>query len=325
ARPADAIVAELATPPANCGRGARAARTDDATPLPPGDLVVLQSPDAAIDVDDRAQARPALVVAGAARVTMIRGDGTVLADVEAGDPSGKEATVPVPPETALIAVQSDGQLDVVEGMAGWHEQARVAALGTHVALGAGCTLAVDAPRAAPQLGWMTAADVVRDATSVTTRFERAPRTLVVVVAEAAGESLEGIELSLRGAARARQRDGTPRPPTIVMAGAYTALVYPLAASRKPAPAAVTVRGSGDRRLAGVLAGATTVEETARLLAERGVTAVAGRVLAAEGAGCRVRWEEPKGTRGVQAPADALKTSRAGRKTTTTKGGTNGRR
>jgi hypothetical protein len=341
----------------------RDARRAEAEPqhLASGDLVVLTMPDAARDVDERASARPVLAVTGGARVTMVRGDGAVLIDTVAGaDPNARATELPVPPGTAVVGVQSDGRLDVVDGLAGWHEQARVASLGSHLALGTGCTLTIEAARAARQVGWMAAADVVRDAAAVTTRFDRSVRTVVVIVGDAEGDRLDGIALTLRGAERVKERDGTPRPPTVVLAGAYAALVYAVDPGEE-GPVLVGVRAGGDYRIAGVLAGLEPVDHVARLLAERGITAVAGRMLAGTGAGCVVRWiapdvpvapptgatpgaalaRAPRGARkgatkagrtaatktskgAVQAPADSLPA--ADRKPTTPSGGRgNGRR
>jgi hypothetical protein len=92
-----------------------------------------------------------------------------------------------------------------------------------------------------------------------------------------------------------------------------------------------VRPGGDYRVAGVLAGTEPVEQLAPLIAERGVTAVAGRILAGSGGGCVVRWAAPAAAdvprRGgrkapakapAKAPTDALPS--ATRKSTTPSGG-----
>lgn len=305
----DAVVGGLAAAPTDVRGARRTARARAAQQEPQrlsaGDLVVLTMPDAALDVDDRADARPALAIAGGARVTMVRGDGTVLLDtVVAGDASRRATEVRVPAGTAVVGVQADGQLDVVEGLAGWHEQSRVAAVGSHLALGTGCTLAIEAARAAPQVGWTTAADAVRGAATVSTRFDRSVRTVVVVVADAGGDRLEELELSLRGATRVKERDGTARAPAVVLVGGLAALVYAVDPG-EDGPVLVSVRAGGDRRIAGVLAGMEPVDHVARLIAERGIGAVAGRLLAGSGAGCTVRW--------VAEPGPAVPPSRGVRK------------
>ncbi len=81
-----------------------------------GDVVVLHQVDHAIDVGAR---RPALAIDGSARVVMMRGDGLVLAD------DTVQGSLPVPPGTAYAAVQADGIVDVVDGLAGWHTRSRV--------------------------------------------------------------------------------------------------------------------------------------------------------------------------------------------------------
>jgi hypothetical protein len=294
----DAVVGGLAAAAGKRGtRAARVAADDAGQLLAPGDLVALTLPDASVDVEDGQRPRPTLAIDGAARVTMLRGDGFVLADAVAA------RAVPVPAGTALVAVQAGGTLDVADGLAGWHEQTRVAALGTHAALAAGCVLAIEAPGTAPQVGWLPASEAVRDAAAVTTRFDRSVRTVVVVLAEADPTRLDGVQLDLLGAERALGADRRPLAPTVVLAGTRAAVVYAVDPG-DDGPVQVRVAAGGDWRVVGVLAGLMGVDEVARVIAERGVAAVAGRLLAAAGDGCRVRWVAPNAPPPPHAPRGA---------------------
>ena len=215
-------------PAATAVAGLAGARTAaSATPLRPGDVVVLQAPDHAIDTDVAASRRPRLVVDGAAaRVTTVRGDGVVLADrVQAG------AAV-VEPGAALVVVQAGGAVVPDEGVAGWHSRGHVVSVGTGTALGAGCVLTLDNLAAAPGVSWSPAGDTVRGADTVLTSFGgfgagRPARCVVLVVESADPEHVESMGLSLLGAVRSRDADGAPREPVLVVNGNQVAAVYPV--------------------------------------------------------------------------------------------------
>jgi hypothetical protein len=263
-----------------------AAAAATAPTLAPGDLLVMSLPDASVDVS--AQARPVLSVDGEARVTMLKGNGTVVLD---GVRSG---VVSVPPGVALLAVQSGTPADpsgAAGGLLGWHAAGRIASLGSHAAAGAGCVLTMDAPGAGVGVRWATAADVIAGAGAVATRFTQPARTLVLVLADDEPTRAEGPELELIGAARAKRADGSPEPPTVVLRGGEAAMIYALDGAGKQ-PFTVRVRTGGDWRLAGVLAGALTADQAAQLLSARGAQVLASRLLASTGSGCRVGWQQP---------------------------------
>ena len=275
----DSVVGGLSLQPKRRGRKAPGVPAA----LAAGDVAVLLLPDAAIDV--AAEARPAVAVAGSARVAMLRGDGAVLRDVLIADGSAT-----VPPGTALVGVQAGASPALREGLAGWHAGARVAVLGASAALGAGCVITVDSVRHA-RPGWSAAAEVVAGAGTVGTAFSEFVRTVVVVLADADPQRLDAPALELLGARRATLPDGRERPPVVVLRGSEAALIYAVQPDRKQ-PVAVRVRTGGDWRLAGVLGSQDAPDVVGRLLAERGPLAVIQRVLAVEAGSASVTWQEP---------------------------------
>jgi hypothetical protein len=253
----------------------------DAQRIGSGDVVVLNLPDHAVDVGDR---RPALRIAGSARLTVVRGDGGVLIDdVVTGETS-------IPAGASLVVVQADGSVDV-EGLAGWHHRSRVSALGSHAAIGAGCVIVVESQTSGPGIGWSTAHDVVLGAGAVLTRFSRPVRTIAIVVEQTTPERIEGLALELAGADRVTGTDGAPLAPTVVLAGTQAVLIYAVEPDGEDG-VAVRVRAGGDWHVAGVLGGSESVDTVAHVIAERGVLAAAGRVLATTGDGCQISWQQP---------------------------------
>ena len=262
-------------------RAAARART-----LGAGDIVVLTMPDASVDTAGR---RPSLAVDGPARVVLLRGDGEVVADGAAA------ATVQVPPGTALAAVQADGTVDVGDGLAGWHVRSRLAALGSHAALGPGCVLTADGIPGVSGVRWATAAELLSGAAAVRTRFSRAVRTVALVVEAAVPDRLDGLDLELSGARRARGTDGRDLPPTVVLGGGQAVLVFAVEPEGRPGeppvPVVVRVVAGGQWQVTGVLGGEVDTATLVGVLTRRGVVAAAGRLLAGTGRGCRVSWQD----------------------------------
>ncbi|MEX2282228.1 MAG: DUF6603 domain-containing protein [Gemmatimonadota bacterium] len=264
-----------------------------------GDLVVMTLPDAALDIDETM--RPAVAVDGTARVAMLRGDGSVAFDEIVADGSAI-----VPPGVALIGVQSGGSNQLQDGLSGWHASARIAALGSHAALGAGCILTVDAAGAGRGLGWSAANEIVADAGAVTTHFADDVRTIVVVLAGADPQRLDNLGLELLHARRALSANGAARKPTVVLRGSEAALIYAVEPDGT-GPVTVRVRSGGDWRLAGVLGGMIGVDAVAPVLSERGPLAVVRRILAVDAGTARASWQPPTQV--------APKTRKASKKTT----------
>ncbi|HEX6064906.1 MAG TPA: DUF6603 domain-containing protein, partial [Longimicrobiales bacterium] len=281
----DAMVAGLGTNTRSRGR----AKAAGGPAIRPGDLIVMRMPDAAIDVD--AQNRPALAIGGTARVVMLKGNGTVATDTSVAD-----SNVTVPPGVAVIGVQAGGNSQSQDGLAGWHASARIAALGADAALAAGCVLTIEAADAGQGIGWAAAAEVVANAGAVNTHFTNPVRTVAVILADADPQRLDGLQMELLGARRAKQADGSPRPPTVVLRGSEAALIFAIEPERR---ATVTVRvvAGGDWRLAGVMGGNGTVESVARVMLQNGPLAIVRRILTADTGPGTVTWQPASPTRG----------------------------
>ena len=274
-----------------------------------GDLVVIASPDASVDLDTRS--RPTLQVSGQARVTMVEADGTVLLDATVRD------RVIVPPKTAMIGVQAGGSVAVEDGLLrGWHARTRVARLSARLAVAPGCALVMEGAVVEGSASWMEARTAIADASAITTRFAATVRTVVVVLTGASEPNLDGLTLLLSGATRATDRNGAPRAPSVVMRGTECALVYEVIPERAATTVSVRVRPGGQWQLAGVLGSDVDANTIAQSIALRGVVACAGRLLmAADGRPIAVEWVPAKKVP-VGAAAAAAK-----RKSTSRRGGT----
>jgi len=290
------LVSGLAGPapaPARPGRGSRrgrpqrqpaAAPTSDAAgqALRCGDLVVLHLPDAAIDVAP--EPRPTLRITGRGRVTMISGRG-IGQDADLAD-----AGVPVPAGTDVVVVHADGSAAAPDGLPGWHSRSRVARIGTHAAVGAGCSIIADAVGGSPVLAWGAAAEVVSGAARITTRFTTPVTTVAIALAGGQPASLDPTSLHLLGASVATDAKGAELAPTAVSLGPVSVLVYPVVPDPDAAAVQVAVSPGSAWTLAGVFGGTTGVAETAELLARRGLSGVGARLLATAGPGVRIAWE-----------------------------------
>jgi len=268
-------------------KSAGVAKAVDETPtLGSGDIVALQLPDHAADLSE---ARPVLDLHGTARLVCLRGDGTVLRDDVA---SGAQL---VPAGSELVVVQADGSLDTLDGLAGWHTRARVAAVGSGTGIAAGCVLDVEQPDVHRGVTWTTAGDLVRGALAVTTRFSR-PVTVVAVVVEVDDpERVGDLGLELVGASRVNS-GGVPVEATLLVNGTQSIAVYPVQPDPQGPGVTVRVTAGGGWRVTGILGGSGTVSETVATLRRHGVVAATGRLLAVTGAGCRPEWVpavEPK--------------------------------
>jgi len=287
-------------------RSSRAARADaTGSRLRPGDLVVLRSPDAQIDVDpDR---RPSLAVDGSARVVTITGR------LVTGDRVVSGSSVEVPVGTTLVAAHADGSATAAgpgadggtsgtASSAGWTSRSRLARLGSHVGLGAGCTLSVDAAggtfQDAAATGWCDADELVASAREVVTRFAGPVGIVAVALTGQEPVTPTPADIDLVGATPALDADGQPKPPVAVVLGSTTVLVHAVVTDREQRAAGgvrVVVRSGGTWQVTGVLAapdgdgGHTAYAER---LARDGLEAVVARVLATEGDGAELTWTDP---------------------------------
>lgn len=277
-----------------------------------GDVVVLQAPDALIDTDSSAGARPALHVTGRARVVLLQGSGSVLLD---GDVEDNDVAIPA--GTALIAVQADGRVDGGDGLAGWHARSRVVRLGSHNAVGDGCVITVDGARsAAGGLSWLDAGELVAGAAAIVTRFAVPVRTLAIALTGDDDVRLDPLALELGGARLATTADGKALDPIVVHIGATSVLVYSIVAAddgNVASPVVVRVRSGSDWAVTAVLGGTSDPEDLATLIARRGLVALGAKLLATDGPGSMLTWRQPKGDTVDAAKKSVASAERGGRR------------
>ena len=262
---------------------------DDSGPsrLPTGDLVVLQSPDAHIDV---AAQRPSLAVDGRARVVMLTAHGVVH------DDDAVDTTVIVPPETTLIAVQSDGDADALDGLSGWHDRSRIGLVASRAGVAAGCTIVVDGQGADAGIGWTTAGALTTGADEIHTRFSRTMRTVAVALTGAVGTDVERTHIDIIGGRLATERDGTTRRPAVVTLATTSVLVYDVVPDRGADAMTVAVTPGSDWSVTAVLGAGGPNEprvaatELAERLARRGIEAQTAQLTVMQGPGCTVTWQ-----------------------------------
>jgi hypothetical protein len=266
-----------------------------------GDVVVLQLPDAAFDID--ADRRPSVAISGRARVTAVLGR-TVLADTVVTD-----QPFVVPRLTSHVAVQADGVLTPTDGYAGWHARSRVARVGTQAAVAAGCVLSVDAAGSRPVMEWDTAGAVVHEATEVRTVFATPASTVLVALTGTASRSVVPSRLTLAGARLATDSSGADLPPTAVTLGTTSVLLYRTVPDPDATSMTVTVTAGGGWAVSGVAATDDAVADAVALVARHQLSGVIGKVLATSGPGCSVEW--------VAAPTTGPRRNRSGARATST--------
>ena len=259
-----------------------------------GELAVLQLPNAEADLD--ADRRPLLVPGGTgARAVGLAPGGGVLLDT-ATPPSGAELTVPQGTERLAVVATGTG---IAPGLAGWHSGQSLPYVGWSTVLGAGVVVTSEGGVAERDVGpvptgWVQAAELVAGATLVSTRFATAVSLVVVAVDDPAGQlageagtESRGLALGLSGATRRGSASGEALPPTALVTGGRTFLVYEV--DQAEAAATVTVASGDGWRLAGVLGATASVAEVAGRLARDGLdTSVAPLVVGTEGS-LRVGW------------------------------------
>lgn len=253
-----------------------------------GDLLVLQCPDSAIDVDP--ERRPSLAVTGRARVTVILGR-TVMVDDDVIDGS-----VSIPFGATHIGIQADGDADPTGGLAGWHDRSRVARIGSQSAIAAGCVLSVDAAGGGSVLQWDSAGAVVHHAREVTTRFSRPVTTVAVALTGSAPTSLAPTQLNLVGARVATDRSGAERLPVAVTLGDTSVLVYAVVPDEGATSISVVVSAGADWVVSGVVGTTDAPQDLARLIARQRLAGVTAKLLALAGPGCQAQWQPVPKTR-----------------------------
>ena len=264
-------------------RATRASRDTTGVPsgVRAGDVVVLQFPDSAIDVD-RVN-RPSLGVSGKARVTATLG-GTVLLDAEVAD-----AAVDVPLGATHLTVHAGGTVSPTDGLAGWHDRARVACIGSLAALASGCTISVDAAAGGPVMQWETAGAFAASARQVTTRFPSPVTCIAVSLTGGGAASLTPMQLHLSGAQVASDVAGVAVPPVAVTLGDACVLIYEVVPDDGASAVTVIVTKGAEWAVSGVAGAAIPATDLARRIARQGMSGVVAKVLAVPSADCTVTF------------------------------------
>jgi len=273
--------------------------------LRPGEIAVLQLPNAAFD-SDPGQPRPQLVVnGGPARVVSLAHGGAVLADEPSSD-SG--VTVPRGTERLVVLSGSSGGGDS-GGVPGWHSGQQLAYVGWSTALAPGACVhaegtSVRRVRDRFRTGWVPGAELIDAATLVTTRFVDPLVAVAILIDDPLGtDAARGLGLSLTGASRAVDAAGTPVPPTVVTLGNRSALVYALTAdvsNRVWDGVSVGVASQSGWHLTGMIGSSVSVGDLVDRLTRHGVDAIIRPIVGAPGATARIPTK-PRRPRKKRAP------------------------
>jgi hypothetical protein len=288
--------------------------------LSPGQVAVLQMPNAAHDAAMDTQRPRLLVEQGPARVVLLAQGGSLLADVLAG-PSTSQASVEVPAGTGRIVTIAMGELTGASGLAGWHAGSQLPYFGWGSALAAQAvvqsnqtSLKSHAQRGLS--GWVSGAELSQGECSVSTRFSIAPRCILIALDDPAtqGAQVGGRQLlmGLEGASRLQDAQGYDQPPLLLIQGQRSVLAYEvqpeLDAQGQPQPCSVNIATEAGWQLAGVMASASLSPQAALAsLAERGFDA-ALQTLALSGDGTkavRITWQGPLRSKLQRAKAKAV--------------------
>ncbi len=299
----NSITAGLASVPIGV---ARAAVPDpSAQQLRAGEVVILQMPNAIRDVDSAAP-RPRLIVSGPSRVVAFSHGGDVLLDVP-GSANGTS----IPFGTERVAVLASGSAGT-SGLMGWHSGQDVVYAGWSSALVSGAVMraegaSVRSTRQRFRAGWMQAAELVTGTNVVVTRFTQPFRTLAIFIDDpVASDTARGLSLVLDGADRRVGADKQPVPPTVVVAGNRSVLIYPIipsgsAAGAAPGPITVSVASQEGWHLSGVMAGDDTPaamagDDTPAAMADRitrnGRDALVAPLVSSHGGSVQLQWAAP---------------------------------
>jgi hypothetical protein len=272
----------------------------------PGDVAVLQMPNARHDVDGVAE-RPVLAVTGAPVRVIALGDGGFVTD-----DLRVHGAWSVPQHTERIAVIGLGEPDPAKpvanaGLWGWHAGMQLPYVGWSSAIGAGCTIrsrgqGIAGHRQRGNAGWVSGAELTRGVSTVTTRFVAPVTTIAVVVDDPAAfggvRAGQDLVLALTGASRATDASGTNRPPTVLTSEQRNVVVYDVVPQFSPEgvplePVTVTVASDDGWSFVGMLASdRLSAEDVVSIITTRGLDAATNPVAQGGQGSSRLRWLGP---------------------------------
>jgi large repetitive protein len=324
----DALTATLGQSPAGPQLAENAENADSPLQLlRPGEIAVLQMPNAAFDSDPD-QPRPQLLVRGGpARVVSLAHGGAVLADDATSDSATPDNA---PPDNAVAVPRGTERLVVLTGnpgggesggVAGWHSGQQLAYVGWSTALAPGATVhaegtSVRRTRDRFRTGWIPGAELIDAATLVTTRFLEPPAAVAVLLDDPLGtEAARGIGLSLTGASRGLDPAGAPVPPTVVTLGNRSALVYAVIADASGRPdgrsdgVSVGVASQSGWHLTGMVGSAAGVGDLVDRLTRHGVDAIVRPLIGPGNDLVALDWAQSSAVLPVPVPAPPKKRAR----------------
>jgi large repetitive protein len=264
-------------------RALRAAAAWDGFEVVPGQVVLLQMPNAARDVGE---ARPALrIEGGPTRVVALDTVGGVVVDVTLAG-----GAVPLPPKTARIAVVGGG--GPLDGAPGWYAGSTLVQLGARSLLGPGCTVTssnVSTRRGIVRVNAavVTAAEAVGGRSLVTTRLPAGISSVAVMLEGEDGPA--GDHLLELGIARAITSGASLR----ISDGASTTSVYGVAPEAGAEAVEVTVASGRDVDLCGVLGSDESAPALAERLRTEGFPGLLGSLVPSPRRGAHVSWVAPE--------------------------------
>jgi hypothetical protein len=282
---------------------ARSGTSDAGAPdasLLAGEIAVLRFPNAARDLDAKAT-RPRLnVIGGPTRIVALTHGGEVVADTIAlpGTTRVPGFAPPLGTERVAVAVAGAANQDA-PGLSGWIASTALAYIGWATALAAGAVVRVEnasvtRTRHRRTAGWIRGAELVDGTSLVITRFVDPITVVVIALDDPGAEGARNLSLGLAGASRAKQADGTSKPPSAVVRANRTFLTYDIVPDGKNA-VTVTVGSESGWHLAGVMGGNVPADVVAGWVTGRGIDAVVRAVLPGTGGSRTLQWI------GVQGP------------------------
>ena len=287
-----------------------------------GEIAVLQLPNAKRDTNP-AIPRPRLVLSGKARLVAFSHGGDVLLDVP-GTANG--TLVPIGTERVAVLALGD-KAGVADGLFGWHSGQELAYVGWSSAIAPGAVVraegaTVRSTRQRFRAGWLHGADLVTGSTIVVTRFTQPIQTVAIFIDDPIGsDAARGLSLALDGADRAIGQDRLPIPPTVVVAGNRSALIYAIRPQLTPAGVAsavtVSVASQNGWHLVGVMAGNESVELLARRITRNGMDGLVQPLISSHEGVVQLQWAG-SGPSGQASGMRATKPASAGKSSAKTK-------
>ncbi len=277
--------------------GRRVARGTAGAVVGPGDVVVLQLPNARRDVA-RDVARPRLGFAGPpVRIVAFADGGRVTADVITAE------AFEVPRGTERLVVVGQGLPDPkvplsAAGLAGWHAGLELPYVGWSTAIGPGCTVRtrgelISRHRERVGAGWIRGAELAAGTTTLITRFASPIRTVVLVLddPEALGANVgqRDLRLGLGGAERASDTAGAPIPPVVLAAENRSVLAYAIEPGGDQ-PVTVTIVSEPGWSVVGVL-GSTDLDPRGAIgtVTARGLDTATTSLATGRAGATRIAW------------------------------------